>query len=416
MMASAEFGPELRRRRVEQKMTLGKLAERVHYSTSHLSRIENGHKSPSAALARICDTVLSAGGDLLMLAPPEPQPDGDPEIDDDIYSEAEWLLRLQVDGSGAFHLGESHAPPVTAFPPVLTGSAIVLPGLSAMFEQTRQLGRTSSPSIVLPMVVTQTHAAVTAARQSTGELRQRLLLHAARTAEFAGWMAQECGDERGALWWTDQAVLHASAVSDAHMTSYALVRRAVLSLYRGDSSATTGLTEQVLADHAVHPRIRWLAALGAAQGYAIGLNDSGSMRALDKAASLYDAAHRTGDNALGPSALHERPVLIEAWCHYDLGNLREAAVLFDRALSQNFEQSDRDRARFGTRRALVYAALGELDRACALIEPLLDIISAVDSMTIRADLREFARTIGRYRGHSALHDIQPALMSALSRR
>ncbi|MET9025582.1 helix-turn-helix transcriptional regulator [Nocardia sp. NPDC004168] len=415
-MASAEFGRELRKRRLEQGLALGKLAELVHYSRSHLSRVENGQKSPSSALARACDAVLSAGGDLLVLAPSAAQPDLDLDIDVGGYSDAEWNVRLHADGSGVFRIGDFGVPPVTAFPATATSSAASLPGLSALFEEIKRLGRTSSPSLVFPMAVIHEHAAAASALRSAGELRRQLLLHAARTAEFAGWMAQECGDERGALWWTTRAVDHASAVSDEHMVSYALVRRAVLSLYRGDSAETTDLTEQVLADHAVHPRIRWLAALGAAQGYAIGLDHSNSMRALDEAANLYDVAHRTGENELGPSALHERSVLIEAWCHYDLGNLEDAAVLFDRAMSRNPQQSDRDRARFGTRRALVYAALGDLDRACALIAPLLDVISAVDSVTIRADLLDFARTVGRYRRHAALLDIQPALMSVLAKR
>ncbi|WP_435590664.1 helix-turn-helix domain-containing protein [Nocardia sp. bgisy118] len=417
-MTRAEFGRELRRRRTRQGLTLGELAELVHYSRSHLSKVENGHKSPSAQLSRKCDAVLSAGGELHAMAPADTRPESDtgPGPDAREYGHTQWNLRLYSDGSGTFEIGEAGAPAVTELPQPAAASADTLPGLAALFEETKRLGRTSSPSLVLPMAITQAHVADSSARQSTGEDQRRLLRHAARTAEFAGWMAQECGDDRGSLWWTDRAVVLASAAGDEHMTSYALVRRAVVSLYRGDSSATTGPTEQVLAGDAIHPRIRWLAALGAAQGYAIGLDQASAMRALDTAASLFEQAQRLeGDEQLGPSAMHGRPLLIEAWCQYDLGNLAAAAALFERAMSRPLP-SDRDHARFGTRHALVYAALGEPDRASELIGPLLDVVRSVDSATIRADLRDFARTITRFRGHPGTHDIQAALMAALVKR
>ncbi|MFD3703489.1 helix-turn-helix domain-containing protein [Nocardia sp. NPDC058658] len=415
-MTRAEFGSELRRRRIRQGLSLGEFAALVHYSRSHLSKVENGHKSPSAQLARKCDAVLSAEGELHALATTITQSEREniPAATD--YTHPQWNLRLYSDGSGAFEIGEAGAPTVTELPRPAGRSADTLPGLAAMFEETKRLGRTSSPSLVLPVAIAQAHVAVSSAGQSAGRDRRRLLRHAARTAEFTGWMAQECGDDRGALWWTDRAVTLASAAEDDHMASYALIRRAVVSLYRGDSSATTGPTEQVLADDAIHPRIRWLAALGAAQGYAIGMDHAGAMRALDTAASLYEQVQRSeGEAHLGPSALHGRPLLIEAWCQYDLGNLPAAAALFERAMSRPLP-SDRDNARFGTRRALVHAALGEPDRASELIGPLLDVVCSVDSATIRTDLRDFARTITRFRGHPGSHDIQPALMAALTKR
>ncbi|MFC4126245.1 helix-turn-helix domain-containing protein [Nocardia rhizosphaerae] len=417
-MTRAEFGGELRRRRIRQGLTLGQLATLVHYSRSHLSKIENGHKTPSVQLSRKCDAVLSAGGELHALVSVSSGADYDAGsglvAGEDPFPN--WNLRLRSDGSGAFEIGETGTPTVTELPQSAAPSADTLPGLAALFEETKRLGRTSSPSMVLPVAITQAHVAISAAGLSAGRDRRDMLRHAARTAEFAGWMAQEGGDDRGSLWWTDRAVKLASAAGDEEMASYTLVRRAVVSLYRGDSSATTGFTETVLTDDTIHPRIRWLAALGAAQGYAIGLDHAGAMRALDTAASLYEQARGLeGEAHLGPSALHGRPLLIEAWCQYDLGNLAAAAALFERAMSLPLP-SDRDRARFGTRRALVHAALGDPDRASELVGPLLDIVCSVDSATIRADLRDFARTITRFRGHRGAHEIQPALMAALTKR
>jgi ribosome-binding protein aMBF1 (putative translation factor) len=41
------FGAELRRQRLAAGLSLGGLAERVHYSKSHLSKIERDRKAPS---------------------------------------------------------------------------------------------------------------------------------------------------------------------------------------------------------------------------------------------------------------------------------------------------------------------------------------------------------------------------------
>jgi tetratricopeptide (TPR) repeat protein len=353
-------------------------------------------------LRRECDTALSAGGALRDFPPDDP---GAVDLD------ATWSIELRPDGSGTLGIGASP----TVLPPMPSGSSDLLTCLRPLFDHTRHLGRISSPSAVLPMVLTQFRVASVMAKQRAGTQRRQLLLHSAHTAEFAGWMVQECGNNAAALEWTDLAVRLASDAGDRHMTSYAVVRAAMVSLYSGDSTTTTALAEQVLSDDAVHPRIRWLAAVGAAQGYALAVDHTHSMRALDVAAGLHEAVRRAGDDhPLGPSTLHERPTLIDAWCRYDLGDFAMAASLFDQAISENPEQSPRARARFGTRHAMAYAALDAPDHACALIEPLLDDIRSVDSATIRMDLGKFDSMMRRYRGLSALDGIRPALDSALA--
>ncbi|NKE56306.1 helix-turn-helix domain-containing protein [Lentzea sp. PSKA42] len=64
----AEFGAELRRRRVEAGVSLGRMANVVHYSKGYLSKVENGRLPPTATLARLTDGFLNAGGALVALA------------------------------------------------------------------------------------------------------------------------------------------------------------------------------------------------------------------------------------------------------------------------------------------------------------------------------------------------------------
>jgi transcriptional regulator with XRE-family HTH domain len=64
----AMFGELLRRRRTERGLTLSRFADLVHYNKGYLSKVESGHKAPSEALARVCDQVLEARGELIAAA------------------------------------------------------------------------------------------------------------------------------------------------------------------------------------------------------------------------------------------------------------------------------------------------------------------------------------------------------------
>jgi transcriptional regulator with XRE-family HTH domain len=66
---TATFGQELRRLRQQQGISLARFAELVNYDASYLSRIENGRRSPTTALAQACETALHADGTLAALVP-----------------------------------------------------------------------------------------------------------------------------------------------------------------------------------------------------------------------------------------------------------------------------------------------------------------------------------------------------------
>ncbi|MFE3527099.1 helix-turn-helix domain-containing protein [Streptomyces sp. NPDC059161] len=61
------FAAELRRLRGLRKMSLTGLARSIHYSKGYLSKIENGSKPPTLDVARRCDEVLGADGELIRL-------------------------------------------------------------------------------------------------------------------------------------------------------------------------------------------------------------------------------------------------------------------------------------------------------------------------------------------------------------
>ncbi len=75
--AQQSFPAQLRRLRRERGLSLTDLARRTHYSKGYLSKIETGTKRATVDVARLCDQVLRAEGELLRLVQQSTPRDGD---------------------------------------------------------------------------------------------------------------------------------------------------------------------------------------------------------------------------------------------------------------------------------------------------------------------------------------------------
>lgn len=418
-----DFGAELRRRRLAAGLTLTGLAQRVHYSKAQLSKVERGIKRPSRELARLCDAALDAEGMLAALVPEKSSGSGDSA--ETSRDEEVWLMQLSSDGQSRFQ-PMSRRQAVAAGAASIAGISIGLPAVSgnlenatvvgtfrSLFDQYRQLGQATSPGLLLPVLIAQTHAIQELSRQAGARTRQELLRLGSRYAEYIGWLVQETGDEHGALWWTRRAVELADAGGDHHLAAYALVRRALVTLYRNDAGQTIGLAQQAKGG-GVPPRIRGLAAQREAQGHALAGDYDACMRSLEQAHSLLARrADGSGVPVIGTTNLVDPAEMVRGWCLYDLGRPRAAAQIIETQLAQVPEQALRTRIRFGLRRALAHAADGEIDHACRLTRELLPGVTTIGSATVAADLRALARTLTRHPKNRSVRELAPELGTAL---
>ncbi len=80
-LTTHSFPAQLRRLRRERGLSLTDLARRTHYSKGYLSKIETGTKRATVDVARLCDQVLGAEGELLRLVQQAPPRDGDGDGD-----------------------------------------------------------------------------------------------------------------------------------------------------------------------------------------------------------------------------------------------------------------------------------------------------------------------------------------------
>jgi len=70
-MGESVFGDELRKLREQRGLSLKKFAKLAHYDPGYLSKVENGLKPPTRALAQACDEALGAGANLSALVSPK---------------------------------------------------------------------------------------------------------------------------------------------------------------------------------------------------------------------------------------------------------------------------------------------------------------------------------------------------------
>ena len=73
-------------------------------------------------------------------------------------------------------------------------------------------------------------------------------------------------------------------------------------------------------------------------------------------------------------------------------------------------------ARFGTRRSLAHALSGDVEQSCRNLTETIDDAAHVDSATIRTDLRQLARTLGRWHNQRAVREVYPDLKRLLTHR
>ncbi|MDQ8703249.1 helix-turn-helix transcriptional regulator [Streptomyces sp. LHD-70] len=418
------FGAELRRLRTAAGLTLTQFAASVHYSKGQISKVETGQKQATVAFARLCDRALDADGSLAALVPqpsgPRTRSDRDEETGVEMHgtpergsTKASTPTRRQVMTAGAA-TGLAATGMTSSSAEALGGLGTSLLETSrALFDQHRLLGQMSPPSAVVPVLTEQARSLRRLAQHSGDRTGAALLNLSARYAELAGWMAQESGDDTAAVRLTEHAVQIAAAAGDRDLASYALVRRALISYYQGDAQDTVALSEGV-ANRRSPPRIRGLAAQHLAQGHALMGDHSASMRQLDASRALLEQDRP--DPALpvlGPSGLQDPVTMITGWCLLDLGRPREAATLLDAACAALPPHALRNQARYGVRRALAHAIGGEIEHACAVVRPLLPLVRAVDSATVRLDLRRLSRTFTRFAKHPAVVELSPDLTAAL---
>jgi transcriptional regulator with XRE-family HTH domain len=412
--ADAPFGEELRKRRTAANISLIQLSRMTFYSKGFLSKVERGLQPASRELARMCDTALGADGQLSALASGTgvyAAEVGKTQSREEMAADRGKVSRRRLIETGLLLIPVSQIREVAKTGQIDDSSLTVI--FRPLFDHYRRIGQVANADLLLPALSAQAQAVRELAQEAGPRTRRDLLQLAARYAEYSGWLAQEAGRDDLALYWTQQASSLAISGGDPEFARYGLVRHALVTLYRGDWTRTIELARQA-QDGVTSPRILGLAAQREAQGHALGGDYGSCMRSLDRAQALLAIdPGDAGRPVTGTSAVANPAALAQGWCLYDLGRPKAAAEVLDRELATLPEEAARSRGRFGARRALAYAAIGEVDHACHLTLGLLDSGAGLGSATISKDLRRVAQVLQRHPKNPSVRDLSPRLWTAL---
>jgi len=404
------FAACLRERRLAAGLSLRELSAEVHYSKGELSKIENGIRRPTTEFARRCDVVLGARGELAALVPATAALSQNRAAAGDVQGASPFAGPEEFESW--FRDWSAAAAMSAPLAPVILPPATDLVTLEATFHRVRDFGRAVSPRSVLPLAVGLLHA-IRSELAGSGD-RGGLLRMGARVAMFTGWMAQEAGQDQAAIRWSDLAAGLAEADGETSFVHYARVRKALIELYRSQAGHAVELAVATRSGTGVDPRVRKLAAQREAQGYALAGDERACLTVLETASSFGTSAAGGDDERwFGSAAVPDMTELVTGWCLYDLGRPAEADARLDAGLRRVPEEAHRARARFGVRQALAQVSGGDLDRACGTMTRLLPGLLRTDSATIRTDVGAFSRQLGRWRGHPAVRELQPAITAIL---
>ncbi|GLX93084.1 helix-turn-helix transcriptional regulator [Herbidospora sp. NBRC 101105] len=425
-----DFGFRLRRVRLAKGMSQKSLAEIVRYDTGHISRIERGERRPTRSFALHCDGALEADGALI-------------SVYDDLFGRREstvaedsppvtnpitWIMTLGADfpGVSGLHL-VSHRELLGILGPVVTSTARAgwpvagreqaLRLWAPMFELTRHLGRSATPRLVFPLALIIARGVDQVVGHSTGRMRAKALLLGSRVSEFAGWMAQELGDDTLALHWTDRAAAMAKEGGDRELVDYCQVRKALIALYGRDGRMAAGLVEHITVRGGTGSRLKWLATLRMAQGQALAADVTGCRRSLERARALADFSLTSMTNTpdLGPSTVPDLTAIVTGGCLVELGSPGEGMRMLESAVGSIPSSSHRSRARFGLKLVAARLAVGDVGTATEELETLLHSVDVVDSATIRKELHDVDVLLRRWAGHESVAAIRPKIAVALVR-
>ncbi|WP_020501585.1 helix-turn-helix domain-containing protein [Sciscionella marina] len=387
MSERESFGVVLRRARERAGMTQGALAGLVGKSVGQISRLESGERNPHFELVRACEAALGCAGELLPAFEASRRADGPPGA---------WTRRRVLCASAGAAL--SSLLPLGLPARAGTADEGVLAGLRECFLHARQMGQRGDANMALALLPGVCAGAQQQALGTGDEAARRSALRlGARSAEYAAWMQQEAGDAGMAERWITLAEQMAKESGYTELLPNLVLRRALIAYYAGWARRTIELTEALVGDQRIDPRVRCRAAQRQAQGYALAFDEVNSRRSVDRARSLA-VAEEPDAMALGSIHVPDQVSMTEGWCATELGEHEKAICVLDKEIDRLAPDARRARARFGIRAVLSCVGAEDLRGAHLRLGRFAEDVQAVGSATVALDVRQCSRILRRYRG------------------
>ncbi|MBA9004474.1 helix-turn-helix domain-containing protein [Thermomonospora cellulosilytica] len=294
--------------------------------------------------------------------------------------------------------------PTVTTPPVITGLREVL---KAHIQADALMG----PLFILPAVRNQTSLIERACQTTRGADRIEALSFGSEFIEFCGWLHQDAGDFKGAMYWTDRALEYAMELDDQRVISYILMRKSNIATDDGDPARALALANTALKNaDALTPRLRAVILRQRANAHAMLRQrrefEADAEEALVQAAA--GIAQEEHDRASYCSPAYVEMEIGAAWTH--LGHPVAALPAFEESRARmNGSTQLRDQALCLARLANAYAAADKPSEALTVAQQALTLTRSLGSARVITQLERLRRRITRWSHDPAVSDLSREL-------
>ena len=265
----------------------------------------------------------------------------------ELFEEAEPIRGIVADGEAHFRPGVGHYGPVA---PELVGYfRQQLPG---HYAADMWLG----PHMLIPTVDAQTRLIQQLLPSAEPQVRRGLLEMGVAYAALLGWLYQDAADLRQSELWRSVALDMAHRSGAPRLVSYALSNKAMHAVDCGDGAAVIDYARAALADEArLAPKLRILALVHLAHGYAFTGRRADADRDLDRAELLID---QIDDEYPWGNACRRTPHYIDiqrATAYGRTGHYADASQLWEQVIGDQPDNFRRDTGVYWARQAAALA-------------------------------------------------------------
>lgn len=389
------FGLALRRIRHERGFTLRQLARLAPVDVSLLSRVENGHQSPSEQLAKAIDRALDAGGELINIRKLEAAQRSTKAVASD-----PMRRRTLVTGAVATAFAGIIPPSSSGSTPGRVGSSDA-ERLHASADRLYSLDYQHGGESLWQAALSHVGDGYTMLEHGSygAVVEARLLRATAKMQMCAGWLAFDSGRQDVARSCYTEALALAKQAGDAEVETHALANLAfqanVLGMPR--QAQRFGEAAERAAGTDTFPRLPVIPQLRLALAAALTGDAAASGRALTRARRLLD---RDGDKPTQEWCTFLTPAELDGLdgtCAVELGHSDRAIGLLSAAVAAHGDPYARNRALYRVRLARALADADEPEGAAeTAIAALDDLRGTVTSWRVSSELDHVAHLLTPY--------------------
>jgi transcriptional regulator with XRE-family HTH domain len=392
----------------EQGISGCELARRAGCDRSYIYRLKQGKQPPSAKIAKRCDEVLGAGGELMALTGEPTQPSRRAVL-------AGGLLAGGMAGAAAIALDATERERIAwaqRHPRTIDGAAVA--SLTASLAAQRHLEDSIGSAAMLKPARGQLAAVEQLLTEARGPARPAVLGVASDWAQFCAWLHTSRHDFPAARALCRKTLEMAVEAGNPSMTSMALRMQGYIAYLEGQPGPMIGLSAAAQRDPRACATVRAIAASNEGRGHAMVGDAKAAERKLGLARDLAGRAQATH------WPYWATPKFFDCEAGVALGYLAHIPRYHTQAidlLTAGYKNLDPDLARaewgggaYLVHRAGIHARGGDVAEACADALRVVPIWRQANSVSLRGMLVQLHNGLAaKYPGEPRVKQLADAL-------